>query len=51
VSEAIENIPKGYRARESYVQSSPDEFEELFEMAEPGKEFQVYSRARLRRIK
>jgi hypothetical protein len=50
-SEAIENIPKGYRARETYVQVSADEFEEIFEMAEPGKDFQVYSRTRLKRIK
>ena len=50
-SEAIENIPKGYRARETYVQVGPDELEEIFEMAEPGKDFEVYSRARLKRVK
>lgn len=51
MSEAIENIPKGYRARETYVQVGPDEFEEIFEMAEPGKDFEVYSRSRLKRVK
>lgn len=51
LSEAIENIPKGYRARETYVQAGPDELEEIFEMAEPGKDFEVYSRARLKRVK
>jgi hypothetical protein len=51
VSEAIENIPPGYRARETYTLTSADEFEELFEIAAPGKDFETYSRARLSRVK
>jgi len=51
VSESIENIPPGFRARETYRIVGPDEFVETFEMAEPGKEFEVYSEARLKRIK
>ena len=50
-SEAIENIPAGYRARETYIMAGPDELEEVFELAEPGKDFAVYSRARLKRVK
>lgn len=50
-SDAIENIPAGFRARETYVISGPDAFEEIFELAEPGQDFQVYSRATLRRVK
>jgi hypothetical protein len=50
-SEAIENIPPGFRARETYLLRGPDEFEEVFEMAEPGKEFAVYSRTKLTRVK
>jgi hypothetical protein len=50
VSEAIENIPKGYRARETYTFISEKEFEEVFEIAEPGKDFVVYSKARLKRL-
>jgi hypothetical protein len=50
-SEAIENIPAGFRARESYKRLGPDEFEEVFELAEPGKEFEAYSRARLKRVR
>lgn len=50
-TEAIENIPAGWRARETYVVHSPDEFEEIFELAESGKPFEVYSKARLRRVK
>lgn len=51
VSEAIENIPAGWRARESYRISGPDEFTERFELAEPGKEFSLYSETRFRRNK
>jgi hypothetical protein len=49
-SEAIENIPKGFRARETYKFSGDDAFEEIFELAEPGKEFSVYSHNRFRRV-
>ena len=51
VSEAIENISAGYRARESYVRTGPDTFEETFELAEPGKDWLVYSRTRFRRVR
>jgi len=50
-SEAIENIPAGYRARETYVVLGPDEFDEVFELAEPGKPFELYSRAHLTRVR
>ena len=50
-TEAIENIPAGWRARETYIFRSPDEVEEVFELAEAGKPFTVYSRARLKRVK
>jgi hypothetical protein len=50
-TEAIENIPAGFRARETYVFSGPDHLEEIFEIAELGKDFEVYSRSRLERIK
>lgn len=50
-SESIENIPAGWRARETYKIVSPDEFVEVFELAEPGKDFEVYSEGRLRRKK
>jgi hypothetical protein len=49
VSESIENIPAGFRARETYVFSGPDRFDEIFEIAEPGKDFELYSRSRLTR--
>ena len=47
--EAIENIPVGWRARETYVVHGTDAFEEIFELAEPGKDFEVYSHARFKR--
>ncbi|MDO8678600.1 MAG: hypothetical protein Q7R30_08560 [Acidobacteriota bacterium] len=50
-SEAIENIPKGYRSRETHLSLGPDEFEEVFELADPGKDFAVYSRTRFKRVR
>ena len=49
-TESIENIPAGWRARESYLLHGADEFEEIFELAESGKPFEVYSRTRLNRV-
>jgi hypothetical protein len=48
-TESIENIPAGWRARETYTVSGANEVEEVFELAEPGKPFEVYSRTRLTR--
>ena len=48
-SENIENIPAGYRARETYRILNANEFEEVFEIAEPAKDFVVYSHGRLKR--
>jgi hypothetical protein len=49
ISEAIENIPAGWRARETLTLTSADTLEEVFELAEPGKDFALYSRSRLKR--
>jgi Spy/CpxP family protein refolding chaperone len=51
VSEATENTPAGWRARERYVILGPDDFEEIFELARTGQPFAVYSRTRLHRVK
>jgi hypothetical protein len=50
-TEAIENIPAGWRARETYILIGPDQLDEIFELAEPGKEFELYSRNRLTRAR
>lgn len=50
-SEGIENIPTGWRARETYKIVSADEFTEVFELAEPDKDFQIYSEGHFRRRK
>jgi hypothetical protein len=50
-SEALENVPAGWKARETYLVLGPDEFEEVFELAQAGKPFEVYSRARFKRVK
>lgn len=41
-TESIENIAPGWRARETYKILGNDEFVEVFELAAPGKDFQVY---------
>jgi hypothetical protein len=48
-SESIENIPAG-RAKESYQVVNPDEFIETFELAAPGKNFELYVRSQFKRI-
>ena len=50
-TESIENIPAGWRARETYRILSADEFVEEFELAGPGKDFELYSESRHRRKK
>jgi hypothetical protein len=49
VTESIENIPSGWRAKETYQILDPDTFVERFELAAPGKEFELYSESRLTR--
>lgn len=51
VTEGIENIPAGWRAKERYTILNEDEFIEVFSLAEPGKEFEVYSESRFQRKK
>lgn len=49
-SESIENISPGWRARETYQVANPDEFKETFELAAPGKDFELYVRSQFKRI-
>jgi hypothetical protein len=50
-SVAFENFGAEWKARETYEFVSDDEFVETFELAPPGKPYQVYSRAQLRRVR
>lgn len=50
-SERFENFDNRWKARETYEIRSTDEFVETFELAAPGKEFEVYSRTTLRRAR
>ncbi len=50
-TEGIENIPAGWRARETYKILGVDEFVEVFELAKPEKDFEVYSESHWRRKK
>ncbi len=49
-TEALENIPLGWKARETYQVVSPDEFIETFELASGGGAYELYSRARFKRV-
>lgn len=51
VSEAIENIPAGFKARLTYRILDADTFEQTFDLAAPGQEFQCYSKGVMRRTK
>lgn len=47
-SEGFENLPSGWKARETY-ELAADKIVEVFELAEPGKEYHVYSKTVLTR--
>ena len=49
LSENLENLPAGFRARETYKILNESEFVEVFELAPPGKEFSVYSENHFKR--
>ena len=49
LSENIENVPAGFRARETYKILNENEFVETFELAPPGKEFSIYSENHFKR--
>ncbi len=50
-SEAFENFDNAWKARESYQFVGDDQFVEVFELAAPGKPYQVYSRSQFKRAK
>lgn len=49
VTESIENISSGWRARETYKILNDHEFTEVFELAAPAKDFEVCAKNHLRR--
>jgi len=48
-SEGFENFDNNWRARETYLFGSDDNFEETFELAKPGTDFFVYSKTAFKR--
>ena len=50
-SETFESFSNSWKARETYEFQGEDQFVETFELAPPGKAFQVYSRTDLRRVR
>ncbi len=49
ISESIENISPGWRAKETSHIINDNEFTETFELAEPNKNFEVYSQNHFKR--
>lgn len=50
-SEALENIPSGWKARETYEIVNADEFVETFELAQGAGPYEVYSKNRFTRVR
>ncbi len=50
-SEQIENFDSSWKARESYDLISDNEYTETFELARPGKSYEVYSRNHFKRVR
>jgi len=50
-SEAIENIPSGFKARLTYRILDENSFEQTFDLAPPGQEMACYSKGTMKRIK
>jgi hypothetical protein len=51
ISEATENIPAGFKARLTYKILDADTFEQTFDLAAPGQDFQCYSKGVMKRTK
>jgi hypothetical protein len=51
VTEAIENIPAGFKARVTYKILDADAFEQTFDLAAPGQDFVCYSKGVMKRKK
>lgn len=49
ITEQIENIPAGWKARETYKIINDNEFVETFELAEPDKDFFIYAQVIFKR--
>lgn len=49
-SESIENIPSGFRARLTYRILNDHEFEQTFDLASPGQQFDCYSKGIMKRV-
>jgi len=49
VTENIESIPHGWRAKETYKILNDDELTEIFELAPPRKSFEICTKTHLRR--
>ena len=51
ITESIENLQAGWRAKESYEILNDNQIQETFELAQPNESFVVYTKVILNRIK
>lgn len=49
VSESMENIPPGWKARSTFKILNQKEFHQTFELAAPGKNYELVSESNVRR--
>ncbi len=49
LSEAMENLPPGFKARATYYILTKNEFRQTFELAAPGKDYELISESNIRR--
>lgn len=47
ITENIENIPAGWRAKETYRILNENVIEETFELSEPNKDFEIYTKVKM----
>lgn len=50
VTDDIENLPKGWRAREAWTRPDEMTLNETFSLAAPGKDFETYSTSRMKKV-
>ena len=51
VSEQVENLPPEFKARLTYKILNPNEFQQTFDLAMPGKDYECYQSGVMKRVK
>ena len=50
MSEQLENLQAGFKARLTYKILNKNEFEQTFDLASPGRDFECYSSGVMKRV-